>query len=57
MLIEGGHWMVLAGDDGNGVLDGGDEILHCWRRPPGRTTLSETLDDGAKDLELYRYEH
>jgi len=55
LLEIGGHWIVLASDDGNGFLDAGDRVLHCWRRPPQSVTLIDALDLGAKTVKLYRY--
>jgi hypothetical protein len=43
LLADGEHWLVLLGDNGNGVLDLSDPVLHSWRRPPERTTLLGAL--------------
>jgi hypothetical protein len=43
LLADGEHWLVLLGDNGNGVLDPSDPVLHSWRRPPERTTLLAAL--------------
>jgi hypothetical protein len=53
LLRDGTHWTVLVNDDGNGLLDGGDAVLHCWRSPPAKTTLSEVLTE-VQELELTR---
>jgi hypothetical protein len=55
LLAAGSHWIVLAADDGTGLLDGADRVLHCWRRPPGANVLSEAVDEGVISLELYRH--
>jgi hypothetical protein len=39
LLADGDHWFVLLGDNGDGVLDPSDSVLHSWGRPPERTTL------------------
>jgi hypothetical protein len=56
LLRTGGHWLVLSGDDGNGLLDDGDEILHCWREPAVAAPLSKALTDEETSFELLRYE-
>ncbi len=55
LLEIGGHWIVLEADDGNGTLDGGDHVLHCWRRPPQSVRLIDALDIGAQTAKLYRH--
>ncbi|NOZ94698.1 MAG: hypothetical protein GXP47_08175 [Acidobacteria bacterium] len=49
------HWIVLDADDGNGVLDLSDRVLHCWRRPPQSVRLIDALDIGARSAKLYRH--
>lgn len=44
LLLDGEHWLVLVADNGDGVLDLADTVLHSWRRPPVRTTLFAALD-------------
>jgi hypothetical protein len=56
LLVDGDHWRVLLADDGNGVLDPADTVLHCWGRPPARTTLWATLEAEALTAEHLRYE-
>jgi len=56
LLVHGSHWLVLLGDDGNGILDTADTILHCWGRPPERTTLFATLDPAVTSVDLFRYD-
>ncbi len=51
---DGDHWVVILADDGNGVLDSPDSVIHCWRRSPGKTTLGGALPDPPVDLELLR---
>ena len=55
LLIGGDHWWVLLEDDGSGVLDPADTVLHCWGRPPERTTLYATLESEASTVGHYRY--
>jgi hypothetical protein len=57
VLIDGDHWRVLLGDEGNGQLDPADPVLHCWGRPPERTTLYASLESEETTVEHYRYEH
>jgi hypothetical protein len=56
LLRTGNHWLVLSGDDGNGLLDENDEILHCWREPAVAAILSKALTDEETTFELLRYE-
>ena len=56
LLIDGNHWRVLLGDDGNGELDPADPVLHCWGRPPERTTLYASLESEESTVEHYRHE-
>jgi hypothetical protein len=55
VLIDGDHWWVLLGDDGNGQLDPADAVLHCWGRPPERTTLWASLESETLTVEHARY--
>ena len=55
LLNHGAHWIVLLEDDGNGVLDTADTVLHCWGRPAERTTLFASLDPAVTSVELRRY--
>jgi hypothetical protein len=55
LLVDGDHWRVLLGDDGNGILDPADTVLHCWGRPPERTTLWATLETETLTMEHLRY--
>jgi hypothetical protein len=50
LLVANRHWLVLLGDNGDGVLDLADAVLHCWRRPPERTTLLAALGGKAARL-------
>lgn len=54
LLSEGNHWMVLLGDNGNGVLDTSDAVLHSWGRPAERTTLFAAIDSDTDHLEFRR---
>jgi hypothetical protein len=56
LLSTGDRWIVLLADEGNGVLDTNDSVLHCWGRPPERTTLFAALDPEMTVLEHLRYE-
>jgi len=48
LLVDGDHWMILLGDNGDGALDPSDAVLHSWGRPPVRTTLfTAVLSDSA----------
>lgn len=51
----GRHWIVLVGDNGNGLLDLNDIVIHCWGRPAQEVTLLEALDEGVTEIDLYRY--
>lgn len=55
LLVDGDHWRVLLGDDGSGELDPADTVLHCWGRPPERTTLFASLESEETRVEMYRY--
>ncbi len=57
LLETGEHWLVLERDDGNGYLDSGDQVLHCWQSPAEETTLVQAVDPGTTRLRLFRYEH
>jgi hypothetical protein len=50
LLVADRHWLVLLGDNGDGALDLADAVLHCWRRPPERTTLLAALGVEAARL-------
>jgi hypothetical protein len=54
LLRDGTHWTVLLADDGNGELDGNDEVMHCWRSPPAKTTLAAAVGEEVEELELFR---
>lgn len=54
LLREGGHWLVLLADDGDGRLSGGDLVLHAWRAPAAAVPLEEALPEAPARLELYR---
>ena len=56
LLVDGEHWWVLLGDEGDGELNPTDAVLHCWRRPPERTTLDASLEARELTVEHYRYE-
>jgi hypothetical protein len=55
LLVDGGHVTVLAADDGSGTLDVPDTVLHCWRRPPAKTTLGAVLPQASTRLRLIRH--
>lgn len=54
-IVEDEHVFVLAEDDGNGVLDVGDTVLHCWHRSPSLTTLGAALSAEPARLSLVRH--
>jgi hypothetical protein len=54
-LVDGDHWWVLLEDDGSGVLDPADTVLHCWGRPPERTTLFASLESEESTVGHLRY--
>jgi hypothetical protein len=56
LLVDGDHWWVLLGDEGSGELDPADTVLHCWGRPPARTTLFASLETEQTTVEHLRYE-
>jgi hypothetical protein len=56
LLRTGDHWLVLLRDDGNGLLDDQDQVLHCWREPAVRATLAGALKPAETDFELLRHE-
>jgi len=56
LLVDGDHWWVLLGDQGNGELDTADPVLHCWGRPPEQTTLFASLETEKATLEHLRYD-
>ena len=55
VLIDRGQWIVLLADDGDGLLDRGDRVATCWRRPPMVTTLGTALRDDAVAADLARH--
>jgi hypothetical protein len=55
LLVDGDHWWVLLGDDGNGELDPADTVLHSWGRPPERTTLYASLETDETTVEHMRH--
>jgi hypothetical protein len=55
LLRDRRHWMVLLDDQGNGILDPADTVLHCWGRPPVITTLLMATPEDLTELELYRH--
>ncbi len=56
VVKSGERWVVLLADDGNGILDPSDSVLHCWGRPPQRTTLLMALPGDALLAHLLRHE-
>jgi hypothetical protein len=56
VLEDRGQWVVLLGDDGDGVLGPGDRVTHCWRRPPVVTILDQAIRDDADQLVLLRHD-
>ena len=56
LLVDGDHWWVLLGDNGDDWLDPADHVLHCWGRPPEQTTLFASLETEKATVEHLRYE-
>jgi hypothetical protein len=56
-MRDGSHWVIVLEDDGNGVLDPPDGVIHCWRRSPARTTVGAVLAEPPVELELIRRAH
>ena len=56
LLEDRGQYVVLLGDDGDGVLGRSDAVMVCWRRPAAVTTLEQAIRDDAVSAELRRYE-
>jgi hypothetical protein len=55
LLRTGGHWLVLESDDGNGLLDEADRVLHCWREPAVAAVLSKALTEEETTFQLLRH--
>jgi hypothetical protein len=55
ILVDGGHYSVLVGDDGDGRLSAADTVAHCWRRPPALTTLGAVLPASPSRVRLLRH--
>lgn len=53
-MRDGNHWVIFLEDDGNGILDSPDAVIHCWRRSPAKTTVGGVLADPPAELELIR---
>ncbi|MEE4273676.1 MAG: hypothetical protein V2I67_18520 [Thermoanaerobaculales bacterium] len=56
LLEDRSQFVVLLGDDGDGVLGRSDPVMVCWRRPAAVTTLDQAIRDDAVTAELRRYE-
>lgn len=54
LLAAGNHWFVLLRDNGDGILDLSDSVLHSWGRPAERTTLFAALSRDDVTLEHRR---
>ncbi len=54
-LVDDGHYTVLVSDDGNGRLDAGDVVAHCWRRPPVLSHFGSVYPDKTARLEHLRH--
>ena len=48
------HWLVLISDDGDGVLNGPDLVVHSWRRPPAILPLGDALDPTPSKIGAFR---
>ncbi|MFV2072351.1 MAG: hypothetical protein ACC742_06830 [Thermoanaerobaculales bacterium] len=55
LVADGTHWIVLLGDQGDGLLDPADTVLHCWGRPPTITTLFVAMPSDVSTVELFRH--
>lgn len=55
LLTDGRRWFVVHSDNGDGLFDTADAVLHSWGRPPERTTLFAAIDQGTSRLEHLRY--
>jgi hypothetical protein len=55
LLRDRRHWMILLQDQGDGLLDPADTVLHSWGRPPVITTLLMAMPEGVSELEHYRH--
>lgn len=55
LMQSGKRWIILLEDDGNGVLDPTDTILHSWGGPPKLTTLFTALDSETTTAQIFRY--
>jgi hypothetical protein len=56
-LRSGEHFLTLIGDDGDGVLSGGDSVLFAWRQPARVAPLASALADEGGAIELLRKAH
>lgn len=54
LLADGEHWLILLADNGDGVLDLSDAVLHSWGRPPEQTTLYAAIGSETESLEHRR---
>ena len=54
LLTDGRRWMVILSDNGDGLFDTADAVLHCWGRPPERTTFFAAIDQSTTQLEHLR---
>lgn len=55
LLRDGRRWIILLRDQGDGLLDPADTILHSWGRPPVITTLMTAMREGVSEVELFRH--
>ena len=55
LLTDGRHWIILLRDQGDGLLDPADTVLHSWGRPPVITTLMTAMREGVSEVELLRH--
>jgi hypothetical protein len=56
LLVDGNHWLVLLRDQGDGLLDHADTVLHCWGRPPVITTLLTAMRDDVSEMGHFRHD-
>jgi hypothetical protein len=56
LLVDGDHWLILLRDQGDGLLDQADTVLHCWGRPPVITTLLTAMREDVAEMAQFRHD-
>ncbi len=54
VVRQGDHWLVLISDDGDGILNGPDLVVHSWHRPPAKLPLADALDEIPTEVTAFR---